>query len=285
MWHFNLHTSVTVERAAQAAREAEASAAALLSASTADQEPSGGSEEQPSLLVSQEYQDAPNMKVGGQDQSHLQVEEHNDSDSTMSSSEDMELHNDDVYDTIAVSDPGVAVSTPTVAVTNSTIPIRVSNPITAVSNSDDAMSNPAAIAESNPTVVVPNTTAVYVDPPPTSLTTLAPLMVSCPDPLEGGTHTGRDPADLQAAQGLADLQSGQSKSLNNNQLNIDNNQPGSTAPNPMTMVNNLPMVSDRSLKKFERFSFIILMKFAPFYLCTSTSISSTVLYFKLCSLF
>lgn len=96
--------------------------------------------------------------------------------------------------------------------------------VSAASSSEDIVSHNNEAA-----TVSTSTAAVYVDPPSDSLS-LTPHL-ACPEPVEV-EHSGRDPADLQAAQGLADLQMGQN-------LNLSNNPPGSTS-NPMTfMVNEL----------------------------------------------
>lgn len=83
--------------------------------------------------------------------------------------------------------------------------------------------------DENASAVSRATAPVYVEPPSGSLSQTPHL--ECPEPIEVA-HSGRDPADLQAAQGLADLQRGQSLSLSSN--------PAVSTPNPMTfMVNEL----------------------------------------------
>lgn len=174
-----------MERAAQAAREAEASAAALLSASATNHETSRGSDGHNTQL--------PNQVLLHQKLDQGQLDPHTDdqigSNSVVSSSEDIAPHDDE---------------------------------------------NAAAVTRS--------TAPVYVDPPSGSLN-LTPHL-ACPEPVEV-VHSGRDPADLQAAQGLADLQRGQSLSLSSN--------PSVSTPNPMTfMVNELQEVSDLKLVKFKK---------------------------------
>lgn len=175
-----------MERAAQAARdqaarEAEASAAALMSALTNDHVPDQSTEMQIKEQLTEppiQPQDLP----GQTKTDNTPIIEHMDSDSARSSpSEDLVQHSEDTVATTATS----------------------------------------------------SVSHVYVDPPAGSL----PLThhLSCHEPPDM-SHSGRDPADLQAAQGLADLQRGQSLSLSND--------PSGSASSSMTfMVNELQEVS------------------------------------------
>lgn len=190
-----------VERAAQAAREAEASAAARLASAVTQGDQMCPSEDQQVQMTRQ-------LSLPHHLENHTQLNPQEE-DGSQSSSDEM----------TNTEDPGGGGKGEEGG-GGSGVGSNITGNCGSGGNTDGGAGVGIGVAvggssgDAAPAVVVTVTPAtaalVYVEP---SEPTPLPLVPPCPDPCDSSLHSSRDPADLQAAQGLADLQRGQNQSL------------------------------------------------------------------------
>lgn len=195
-----IYNPITVERAAQAAREAEASAAARLASAVTQGDQLCPSEDQQVQISRQ-------LSLPHHLENHTQLNPQED-DESQSSADEM----------TNTEDPGGGGKGEEGG-GGSGVGSNITSNCSSGGNTDGGAGVGIGLAvggssgDAVPAVVVTVTPAtaalVYVEPSEPTL----PLVPPCPDPCDSSLHSSRDPADLQAAQGLADLQRGQNQSL------------------------------------------------------------------------
>ena len=219
----------TVERAAQAAREAEASAAARLAFAATQEDPMTSSKDH-------HLQMTPQMTLPHPLEEHAHLDPQDDDVTSSESSSDEMTSGEDPGGGGGCVGGGCGSGGGGGGGSSSDGGVGVGVSVGVGGNSGGGA---AAVVGS---VAPPTAALVYVEPSePTPMSLVPP----CPEPPDASLHSTRDPADLQAAQGLTDLHRGQNQGLAASQ---------SGAPLTCTNLDQLQQVSVfllRNILKFE----------------------------------